>query len=202
MMISMRGELPWRVPASGALVLVAPAKIEGGSGAPLVLLHGFLATHRSFDDVIDALSRHLRSLRTEARAMRRIVARSRPQYNRRFLQMASHGQVMLAMFSENFPSLPDGTVLLFTQVPAQKFGYPRLATLNMDSTPPEIVNVKMNLLSINNVDYSSNGVWLAFEYNGERGTDIYYSTATGAGSTAIAADPADDFDPAWRPIQP
>ena len=97
---------------------------------------------------------------------------------------------------------PDGTVLLFTQVPAQKFGFPRLATLNMDSTPPEIVNVNMNLLSINNVDYSSNGVWLAFEYNGERGTDIYYSTATGAGSTPIAADPADDFDPAWRPIQP
>src|SRR6476661_9346566 len=29
-----------------------------------------------------------------------------------FLQMASHGQVMLAMFRENFPSLPDGTILL------------------------------------------------------------------------------------------
>jgi len=32
-----------------------------------------------------------------------------------FLQMASHGQVMLAMFKENFPSLPDGTVLLLDE---------------------------------------------------------------------------------------
>lgn len=32
-----------------------------------------------------------------------------------FLQMASHGQVMLAMFQENFPSLPDGTTLLLDE---------------------------------------------------------------------------------------
>ena len=29
--------------------------------------------------------------------------------------MASHGQVMLAMFRENFPSLPNGTVLLLDE---------------------------------------------------------------------------------------
>ncbi|MDZ4800052.1 MAG: AAA family ATPase [Bryobacteraceae bacterium] len=32
-----------------------------------------------------------------------------------FLSMASHGQVMLAMFRENFPSLPEGTVLLLDE---------------------------------------------------------------------------------------
>lgn len=32
-----------------------------------------------------------------------------------FLQMASHGQVMLAMFRENFPSLPDETFLLLDE---------------------------------------------------------------------------------------
>jgi hypothetical protein len=32
-----------------------------------------------------------------------------------FLTMASHGQVMLSMFRENFPSLPDGTVLLLDE---------------------------------------------------------------------------------------
>lgn len=32
-----------------------------------------------------------------------------------FLQMASHGQVMLAMFNENFPALPDGTILLLDE---------------------------------------------------------------------------------------
>ena len=32
-----------------------------------------------------------------------------------FLSMASHGQVMLSMFRENFPALPDGTVLLLDE---------------------------------------------------------------------------------------
>jgi predicted ATPase len=34
---------------------------------------------------------------------------------REFVQMASHGQVMLSMFRETFPSLPDGTVLLLDE---------------------------------------------------------------------------------------
>ncbi len=32
-----------------------------------------------------------------------------------FLQMASHGQVMLSMFKENFPALPEGTILLLDE---------------------------------------------------------------------------------------
>lgn len=32
-----------------------------------------------------------------------------------FLQTASHGQVMLSMFQQNFPSLPDGTILLLDE---------------------------------------------------------------------------------------
>jgi predicted ATPase len=32
-----------------------------------------------------------------------------------FLQTASHGQVMLSMFKENFPSLPDSTILLLDE---------------------------------------------------------------------------------------
>jgi predicted ATPase len=32
-----------------------------------------------------------------------------------FLQVASHGQVMLSMFSQNFPALPEGTILLLDE---------------------------------------------------------------------------------------
>ena len=32
-----------------------------------------------------------------------------------FLQMASHGQVMLSMFQQNFPQLPEGTILLLDE---------------------------------------------------------------------------------------
>lgn len=39
---------------------------------------------------------------------------SNPQM-KEFVQMASHGQVMLSMFRETFPSLPDGTVLLLDE---------------------------------------------------------------------------------------
>ena len=34
---------------------------------------------------------------------------------REFLRMASHGQVMLSMFRETFPRLPDGTILLLDE---------------------------------------------------------------------------------------
>ena len=36
-------------------------------------------------------------------------------HTREFLEMASHGQVMLSMFRENFPSLPDGACLLLDE---------------------------------------------------------------------------------------
>ena len=32
-----------------------------------------------------------------------------------FLEMASHGQVMLSMFKDSFPKLPDGTMLLLDE---------------------------------------------------------------------------------------
>ncbi len=34
---------------------------------------------------------------------------------REFLEMASHGQIMLSLFQQSFPSLPDGTVLLLDE---------------------------------------------------------------------------------------
>ncbi len=34
---------------------------------------------------------------------------------REFLEMASHGQIMLNLFQQSFPSLPDGTVLLLDE---------------------------------------------------------------------------------------
>lgn len=46
--------------------------------------------------------------------MQRELFADNPQMQE-FLEMASHGQVMLAMFRENFPSLPNGTVLLLDE---------------------------------------------------------------------------------------
>src|SRR6185312_14092157 len=46
--------------------------------------------------------------------MQRELFKDNPQMQE-CLEMASHGQVMLAMFRENFPSLPDGPVLLLDE---------------------------------------------------------------------------------------
>jgi predicted ATPase len=46
--------------------------------------------------------------------MQRELFADNPQMQE-FLEMASHGQVMLTMFRENFPSLPNGTVLLLDE---------------------------------------------------------------------------------------
>ncbi len=42
------------------------------------------------------------------------VFKNQPEM-REFLTMASHGQVMLSMFNQTFPSFPDGTVLLLDE---------------------------------------------------------------------------------------
>ncbi len=96
---------------------------------------------------------------------------------------------------------PDGKLILFHRSPADKFGFPKLLMLPMEGNKAdgEVVSLSMNVLSINNVDYSPDGFWLVFEYSGDTGSDVYYMTVTGAEKTALASDPADDFDPAWRP---
>ncbi len=99
---------------------------------------------------------------------------------------------------------PDGKLLLFHRSPSNKFGFPRLMMLPMEGDKPdgEVVALNMNLLSINNVDYSPDGFWLAFEFSGDKGSDVYYMTVTGANKTELAPDPAEDFDPAWQPLPP
>jgi Tol biopolymer transport system component len=59
----------------------------------------------------------------------------------------------------------------------------------------------MGVLTIENVQFSSNGFWLAFEGGPGGPSDIYYMTATGANLTQLTTNKKDDFDPVWRPIQ-
>jgi Tol biopolymer transport system component len=94
---------------------------------------------------------------------------------------------------------PDGKLILFHQTPIGKFAFPNLVMmlLEPDATP---VILNMGVTSINNVDYSPDGFWLAYEKAGDQGKDIYYMTVTGAEKNSLTTDPADDFDPAWRPF--
>ena len=61
--------------------------------------------------------------------------------------------------------------------------------------------LKLGVVGIENLEYSTDGFWMVYEGVDERdNTDVYYMTASGATRTRMTTDPRDDFDPVWRPI--
>jgi Tol biopolymer transport system component len=72
--------------------------------------------------------------------------------------------------------------------------------LNTD-TPTQPRRLGVGVLSIEDVDYSPEGFYLAFEGSASGVSDIYYMTVTGANLTQLTTARKDDFDPAWRPGQ-
>jgi len=95
---------------------------------------------------------------------------------------------------------PDGSYILFSQRSLTEFTFPNLFSLKIgsDSSAQQIT---MGVLSVEDVDYSPGGVWIAYESGGDRGCHVLYSTPSGANRARITEDVTfDDFDPAWRPI--
>ncbi len=98
---------------------------------------------------------------------------------------------------------PDGKLIIFNQRCAgTKFCLPYLMrTSATDRTAEQGSNLQVKVLPIEDVNYSPDGFWFAFEGEeaGEN-KDILYMTVTGANRTRITTDKGLDFDPAWRPI--
>ena len=96
---------------------------ENGSGKS-TLLHSIFYALRG-----DKIDGYIYRLERESVSVEKVFLFDAEQHNPRtqldffkdqpamqeFLQMASHGQVMLSMFSQNFPSLPNGTILLLDE---------------------------------------------------------------------------------------
>ncbi len=98
---------------------------------------------------------------------------------------------------------PDGKSILFNQqkINTAKFEFPTLFSFQIGSNndPRQIF---LGVRSVEDVDYSFGGIWMAYESGGERAYHIYYSTPSGGGQSRITeGDIYDDFDPAWRPIK-
>jgi Tol biopolymer transport system component/serine/threonine protein kinase len=95
---------------------------------------------------------------------------------------------------------PDGTTVVFSQR-NKGFSKPWLMTIN--STNPEPGPTRLNFPSpIEDVDFSPDGVWLAYEgMDLQANRDIYLITMAGGNLTRLTNDPAVDFDPAWRPLK-
>jgi eukaryotic-like serine/threonine-protein kinase len=95
---------------------------------------------------------------------------------------------------------PDGDYILFSQRSQTDFTFPNLFSLKVGDNSAAL-RVNMGVLSVEDVDYSPGGSWIAYESGGDRGYHVLYSTPSGANQARITEDVTfDDFDPAWRPI--
>lgn len=96
---------------------------------------------------------------------------------------------------------PDGEFVLFTQQNTRDEKLPELFFVKIDDTSAPL-KISLGVISIADMHYSPDGIWLAYEGGGDRGYHVYYSTPSGGNQARITEDVfSDDFDPAWRPIQ-
>ncbi len=94
---------------------------------------------------------------------------------------------------------PDGTAILFSQRASDngvRFWQMRIAYEDRGNAGED---VELGTLPILDVDYSSDGLWLAFEGTEGNNHDIFIAMADGESRTRLTTDPADDYDPVWRP---
>ncbi len=93
----------------------------------------------------------------------------------------------------------DGKVLLFNQRRNSGFSPPWVMSIQFDANQSV---TRLNLpVPTEDVEYSPDGLWLVAEGldPGASNRDIYMMTITGGSRTRLTDNPAEDFDPAWRP---
>jgi len=95
----------------------------------------------------------------------------------------------------------DGKVILFNQRRDSGAGF----------SPPWVMSVQFDTggnstrttlpIPTEDIEYSPDGLWLVAEGldAGASNRDIYFMTITGGTRTRLTDDPAEDFDPSWRP---
>ena len=96
---------------------------------------------------------------------------------------------------------PKNDLIIFNQRCATKFCNPYLmSTSPTDRTNEQGLRVSLNIAFIENIDYSPDGFYLAYEGVGEAGNlDIFFMTQAGGDRVRITTDVAQDFHPVWRP---
>jgi len=95
---------------------------------------------------------------------------------------------------------PDGASILYDQHSPNTPLRVWLMSIRYEDRGGEGVDAGINPLPVQNVDYSEDGFWLAFEGEEEEyNRDVFLMTVVGASRTRLTSDPADDYDPVWRP---
>jgi len=97
---------------------------------------------------------------------------------------------------------PDGQYILFNQRQVNTNSLPWLMQIRFEDRQTLAPSrLRLGAAGIENVSYSTDGFWVVYEaLDDQANTDVYYMTASGSTRTRMTTDPADDFDPVWRPI--
>jgi len=96
----------------------------------------------------------------------------------------------------------NGEYIIFSQQYVHTRSLPWLMQIRYeDHESQPATRLDLDVLSIQNTQYSPDGFWIAYEGGGGLDRkDIYYMGASGGTHTRLTTDPANDFDPSWRPI--
>jgi Tol biopolymer transport system component len=96
---------------------------------------------------------------------------------------------------------PDGETILFNQRDLNS-GRPWLMSIRYEDRNTK-TPVRLELTPpVEDVQFSTDGLWVAFEGVVELDNyDIFFATISGGDLIRLTNDPADEFDPAWRPIK-
>lgn len=96
---------------------------------------------------------------------------------------------------------PKNDLIIFNERCATTFCNPYLMSVSAtDRANEQGLKMQINLVYIENVDYSPDGFYLAYEGAGDDGKmDIFFMTVSGGNRVRLTADPKDDFHPTWRP---
>jgi Tol biopolymer transport system component len=101
----------------------------------------------------------------------------------------------------------DGTLIIYTQFGIRGGGVPNLmgAYRSQDAAASGMneFRVSQDPAGMREADISPDGRWLVFASNPDFGDlDIFLMRVNGSELTQLTTDEAEDFDPAWRPINP
>jgi len=116
------------------------------------------------------------------------------------------GNVQIARSGQQFwDFLPvwasDSETLLFSQRDANVPSRPWLMSIryeDRESKDPTRLDLPR---PIEDIEFSPDGAWLAFEgMDNEGNRDVYFMTTSGGNRTRLTVDPNVDFDPVWRPL--
>ncbi len=94
----------------------------------------------------------------------------------------------------------DGTMIFYNQNSINNLNRVWVMDILYENRPDEGINLELDNLPVSNIDFSDDAFWLLYEGMEEFNHDIFMSSLAGASRTRLTSDPANDYDPVWRPM--